>query len=813
MFSLVFSVSGHAQFSHQVLIQTGDRSPDLNGKARSFDPISIPVLNNEGQVVFIGNLAQDEFSSPEWAIITGGSVPLQVVVRSLDPAPDGNGSFSYPIGNPTINDSGVIAFKSEFESTVGGGEQRVLLYNGTMTEVASTGQAAAGGNGTYSGFVHSLWTAALTPINMTGHVTFRGSISGSAQGSLDDAGIYRAQSGSITEIAREGTSYPGLGSLGLVNDSVINNSGDVLFQAWFTSGYGFYLSDGSTVTKVAHPGDSSPDGTGSIGESAAAQATLNNAGMAITLMGMSGSGVSPDQALILHDGVSSSVVARAGEPDPAGNIWRSFGGSFVGASPVPPAMNDGGDIAFSGVTSPTRFGTKISRIYAGKPGALQLVVSGGDPAPDGNGTFPNSFGFGVPLINENGDVVFTANVENTTGGEENQGLFFWEASTGSLKQVIRQGDAFAGDRLLKAQISPWPQAGGNASSINNLGQIAFQFSLFNGDSGVAITSPAGKPTIKISSITASNGNATVSWLVNPSDWLVDVYTSNDMENWSILAGGISDGFLTESLPSSDNLFYLVHLNGMAFPAPLHHDYFEPSDYPIGRFSWDVNPYGYEFTTTDWFIADHSGQAGSGVPIAPGAPEVMDKILVFAGTDGRIGLVNDGHLYSKTTFSLTMGVPALDDDIVLIWFRSGPMINVQSPEGYFLFLAGSGQANPHFYTGGARVGLGYGYSNGLHTILLSDLDTPELAEWLAVHGMRNGQAEHWRIVFELEDENVKVYLSDRGDTNTVAPFVPSVPQIDFNLPGYKYSDLSFFGHYAVEGISQTFWVDEIEFIAY
>lgn len=494
LFTLL-SISAFGQFTNQILIQTGDNSPDNNGSALSFDPISVPVLNNEGQVVFIGNLAINDLTGPEWAVITGGSVPLQVVAREFEAAPDANGTFSYPIGNPTINDSGVIVFKSEFQGTAGGGDQRVLAFNGAFTALAETGQAAAGGNGSYSSFVQSLWTAALTPVNSTGQVTFRGTISGSAMGSTDDGGIYRADAGSVVEIAREGTSYAGLGSLGLVNDSVINNSGDVLFQAWFTAGYGFYLGDGATVSKIAHPGDASPDGVGSIGESAAAQATLNNNGKAIALMGMSGGSVSPDQALIFHDGVGSTVVARAGNPDPAGNIWRSFGGSFVAAALVPPAMNDTGDIAFSGVTSPTRFGAKTTHIYAGQPGALQLVVSGGDPAPDGNGTFPESFGFGVPLINANGDVVFTANVENTTTGEENQGLFFWESSSGTLKQVIRQGDSFGGNRLLKAEISPWPQAGGNGSSFNDVGQIAFRFALFNGESGVAIASYTGNPII------------------------------------------------------------------------------------------------------------------------------------------------------------------------------------------------------------------------------------------------------------------------------------------------------------------------------
>ncbi len=553
------------QYSKQVLIQTGDPSPDGNGVAVEFSEGNPPVLNDNGQVVFIGRVG-DVITGSDFAVITGGSVPLLVISRENNPAPDGNGAFAIPIGVPGINSLGVINFKSEFKQTVGGGEQRMFTTQGGLTEIVRSGDPPPGGNGVFESFEHSHFSVPVVPVTALGQTSFRGTTTGTAGGLADEVGIYRAEPGTITEIAREGTSYPGIGTLGVIHDSVINDAGQVLVEATLVSNPGIYIGDGFTLTKIFHSGDPSPDGMGTISSVFARQAAMNNGGFVAAIANIDESPSFSDQAIITF-GVQrpSTVVARSRQLDPLGNVWRAFGNSFVGAAPASPSMNDAGEIAFGATTSPNQFGPFQSHIYAGLPGAFTVVVSGGDPAPDGNGNFLNAFGFGRPMINANGDVAFIANLENTLTGEENSGLFFWDSSTGRITQVARQGEAFAGDRIFALSIAGFPQAGRSGSAINDQGQIAFQFRLFNDVSGIAIASPTILPVVSITGFVAIRSTYTLNWTLTPPGTGVDIYRTGDFVAWTRISNNnLGTSFVDNSIPPIP-VFYIAVPTGAIFP--------------------------------------------------------------------------------------------------------------------------------------------------------------------------------------------------------------------------------------------------------
>lgn len=98
--------------------------------------------------------------------------------------------------------------------------------------------------------------------------------------------------------------------------------------------------------------------------------------------------------------------------------------------------------------------------------ATTVVVVNGDPAPDGNGSFNTSFS--NPVLNDVGQVAFTATLAGTTGGiGDDFGIFRGDGST--VTQIVREGQAAPGGNDLYAIFG--------LPSLNNAGQVAFTAAL------------------------------------------------------------------------------------------------------------------------------------------------------------------------------------------------------------------------------------------------------------------------------------------------------------------------------------------------
>src|SRR5262245_58996719 len=97
---------------------------------------------------------------------------------------------------------------------------------------------------------------------------------------------------------------------------------------------------------------------------------------------------------------------------------------------------------------------------------VQVVVVGGQPAPDANGQF---FNFEVPSMNGSGQVAVVASLQGTTGGNnDNTVIVTGTTTSGSVALIVRKGN-------------PSPDGNGNfelfdansAPVINDAGQLAF----------------------------------------------------------------------------------------------------------------------------------------------------------------------------------------------------------------------------------------------------------------------------------------------------------------------------------------------------
>lgn len=98
--------------------------------------------------------------------------------------------------------------------------------------------------------------------------------------------------------------------------------------------------------------------------------------------------------------------------------------------------------------------------------------------------------FDTPLeINNAGQMVFSARL---VGSKIGKGIFFYDDNLGLLN-VIQEGDSFLGSAISRYNFSGDTTSGGERSGFNDLGQLAFQFVLADGRSGIAVWSPVPEP--------------------------------------------------------------------------------------------------------------------------------------------------------------------------------------------------------------------------------------------------------------------------------------------------------------------------------
>jgi hypothetical protein len=112
--------------------------------------------------------------------------------------------------------------------------------------------------------------------------------------------------------------------------------------------------------------------------------------------------------------------------------------------------------------------------------------------------------------------------------------------------------------------------GDEASSLNELGQVAFVFHLADGREGIALTEPLGGAVVPVT-ITITNTHASpqafaLEWTTMPVGSPVDLYRSVDLTSWSppISTNNTSGSFTDTSLPGP-KAFYIAVPARAPFP--------------------------------------------------------------------------------------------------------------------------------------------------------------------------------------------------------------------------------------------------------
>lgn len=327
------------------LAREGNTVPNGNGEFGQFNTsTSAYSFNSTGRASFLNSLVNTSGGGADNdAIFTSvGGTPTQIV-RDGDTAPNGIGNFSSFGTTTKINDSGQVAFLGNAGTTNG-------IYRaespGNFTPLYVEGDTAPDGNGTLS------FITGHMSMNNTGQVAFEAIMTGTANGSQDSEGIFRADGTTVRQIAREGQSANGDGIISTMFSTAvrINEPGQVAFTATLrdtsggnTNDSGIYRSStsGFSLTEIARKGQAISTGDGLMGSIAFANIALNDQGHVAFQSGLSST--TNNSGIFIGDGVELLTVAQEGQ-ELNGSTIVSL--SFTGGEQFQSGLNNLGQVAY-----------------------------------------------------------------------------------------------------------------------------------------------------------------------------------------------------------------------------------------------------------------------------------------------------------------------------------------------------------------------------------------------------------------------------------------------------------------------------------
>ncbi len=203
----------HAAITYDTIALTGDAAPGT-GAGVYFGSIGVALLNDAGQTVFMGLLtgAGVDFTNDTGIFSESGGIP-RLVARTYDAAPGIGAGLKFGIiKRPVLNNAGQIAFIGTLFGTGVDGTNDEGIFSesgGTLGLVAREG-AAAPGTGAGVNFDGGFRTSfGSTRLNDLGQAAFTSVLTGTGVDDTNDTGIFSGSGGTLGLVAREGSAAPG----------------------------------------------------------------------------------------------------------------------------------------------------------------------------------------------------------------------------------------------------------------------------------------------------------------------------------------------------------------------------------------------------------------------------------------------------------------------------------------------------------------------------------------------------------------------------------------------------------------------------
>ncbi len=414
-----------------------------------FAEFQFPILNNVGQVAFLGRLRGAVVNSTNeygiWAGLPGG---IQKAFRNGDPVPGIDSVFdvstAVPIG---YSNTGQVVFGGIYDDPALPGSQFGLWAGspGAIVAVAVPGQQAPG-------FAQGVeFASALLPaMSPGGQIAFLARVAGPGVTLANDQGIWIGTTATSSRVVAEGSAAPNttLASYGNPGIPAINDAGQIAFT--------------NTLTGPGVNGDT-------------------------------------ERAVFAGAPGSISLVAREGgsaHGAPAGVVFDDFNDlSLISGSGAVAAQVK---LRGTGVTTENDTG-----IWASPTGVFTRVAREGDPAPGTSGTFSI---LNPPTMNFHGQVAFRATLTGAGVDESNNGGIWAVDPFNRLVRVLREGEAArlapGDDRVLSPTgVSLMTGSGGqdgHSSAFNSASQLALALHFQDGTSAAVLARVGG--TARVSDI-------------------------------------------------------------------------------------------------------------------------------------------------------------------------------------------------------------------------------------------------------------------------------------------------------------------------
>lgn len=335
------------------------------------------------------------------------------------------------------------------------------------TTVALTGTDGALGPGMGAGVTFSDIGGQQVSLNNSGQVAFRGNTStaGTPQG------LWLHTAGVNNNLALAGGAMPGggtytAGSTGIINSTLVNHAGHVVFRLGASTG--LFGDNGGGMGRLMLTGDFAPGtSTGTLAtysSSASGMPLLNHNGQSAFIANLAASTV-PDPDVVFTSGIANSTGLWIGTPG-AGNQTLAMrqndtllsvdptGNTRVGSmsSNLTLVFNDNGHFMMQGglqgsnVVTGNGAGSNSTAVFTNRGGSVDLIARAGNAAPDATGSpsasdLFRSFSTGGTAINNNGRVAFSGTLRNAAGTQTSTGAFFSDHQGGTLRQIARATEA------------------------------------------------------------------------------------------------------------------------------------------------------------------------------------------------------------------------------------------------------------------------------------------------------------------------------------------------------------------------------------
>ena len=465
----------------------------------SFSAFTDPILNEAGQVAFVGFRLAGFFGEPDEAggiYLGDGSSPLAKLIGIGDPGFVTESKVgSFRVGG--ISDEGQVAYLLNAFSAAGD-----FLGSGLYLDAADAARIKVVESGDLDPDGDVITGIDFTDLDSDGRVGLR---LGHPEDDISNA--YRStaifESGGLRVLAKEDQPAPdGDGFVGGAFFPAVNDAGQVHYgprikrpglderPALFRESPGIgrellFRSDDPTSTP-------SLDGILLL---ESYTPSMNEGGSVIfagTISGATDSFNNGRGLFIVGDPGVVVAVARESQTVPGGDTMAGFGRA---------SLNQSDDAAFYALlTSDPEAELERENVglYLRTAGGLTEIAREGQAVPGGDGKFDlprfnnvsrSPFLNTRPVFNDSGQVAFQADLtETSTGGTDEQAIYFYNGE--GLLEIVRTGSPMLGSTVVDIGLKQsFQNDSDEESSINDSGQIAFRFALQDDREGIAIWTP------------------------------------------------------------------------------------------------------------------------------------------------------------------------------------------------------------------------------------------------------------------------------------------------------------------------------------